>query len=128
MHTKKRQDNICDYLMAALGECCISCELQLAGPEYGGLQGNSSLPSVVAEELLSSELSDTGSLHPLSPDMRTLKKPTVVVDNSLSPAHTLLQIECVDQKGLCYDIMRISKDSDIKVFISGCHLYMDIAF
>ncbi|KAF7811335.1 ACT domain-containing protein ACR9 [Senna tora] len=115
LHTKKRQDYVCDYLKAALEECCISCELQLAGPEYGDLQGSSSLPSVVSEELFSSELSDKGSLHPLSPDMKTLKKPTVVVDNSLSPAHTLLQIECADQKGLCYDIMRISKDSDIKV-------------
>lgn len=110
-----RQDHVCDYLMAALGECCISCELQLAGPEYGDLKGFSSLPLVVSEDLFSSELPDKGCLYPLSPDMRTLKKPTVFVDNSLSPAHTLLQIECVDQKGLCYDIMRISKDSDIKV-------------
>ncbi|KAI9128501.1 hypothetical protein K1719_001494 [Acacia pycnantha] len=115
LHTKKRQDDICDSLMTALGEFCISCELQLAGPEYESLQGFSSLPSVVAEELFSPELSDKGSLHPLSPDMSTLKKPSVVVDNLLSPAHTLLQIKCVDQKCLCYDIMRISKDYNIKV-------------
>lgn len=102
--------------MDALGERCISSDLQLAGPEYGQLQGFSSLPPAFAEELFSSELLDKASLHPLSQDMATLKKPTVMVDNSLSPAHTLLQIQCVDQKGLCYDIMRISKDSDIKVF------------
>jgi len=101
--------------MDALGERCISSELQLAGPEYGHLQGFSSLPPAFAEELFSSELLDKVSLHPLSQDMKTLKTPTVTVDNSLSPVHTLLQIQCVDQKGLCYDIMRISKDSDIKV-------------
>ncbi|XP_057753685.1 ACT domain-containing protein ACR9 [Arachis stenosperma] len=115
LHTKKRQDYVCEFLKDALGDRCISTELQLAGPEYGQLQGISSLPPAFAEELFSSELLDKGSLHPLSQDMAPLKKPTVMVDNSLSPAHTLLQIECVDQKGLCYDIMRISKDSDIKV-------------
>ncbi|KAJ1443156.1 putative ACT domain-containing protein ACR9 [Sesbania bispinosa] len=94
---------------------CISSELQLAGPEYGHMQGFSSLQPAFAEELFGSELLDKASLHPLSQDMKTLKKPTVIVDNSLSPAHTLLQIQCADQKGLCYDIMRISKDSDIKV-------------
>lgn len=102
--------------MDALGDRCISNELQLAGPEYGHLQGFSSLPPPFAEELFSSELLDKVSLHPLSQDLTTVKKPTVVVDNALSPSHTLLQIQCVDQKGLCYDIMRISKDSDIRVF------------
>ncbi|KAI4313176.1 hypothetical protein L6164_026175 [Bauhinia variegata] len=116
LHTKKRQDGVCDYLKEALGESCISCELQLAGPEYEGLQGFSSLPPAVAEELFSSGMSENkASSQPISPDMKTLIKPTVMVDNSLSPVHTLLQIQCADQKGLCYDIMRISKDSDIKI-------------
>ncbi|XP_058736613.1 ACT domain-containing protein ACR9-like [Vicia villosa] len=115
-HTKKRRDDVCEYLMEALGEKCISSELQLAGPEYDGhLQGFSSLPPAYSEELFGPELPDKVWLHPLSQDMTTLKKPSVTVDNTLSPAHTLLQIQCVDQKGLCYDIMRISKDSDIKV-------------
>lgn len=128
MHTKERQDDVCDSLMAALGEFGISCDLQLAGPEYEGLQGFSSLPSVVADELFSPELSVKGSLHPLSPDMSTLKKPTVVVDNVMSPAHTLLQIKCVDQKCLCYDIMRISKDYDIKVFTSKLSFIFGFSF
>ena len=55
--------------MDALGERCISSELQLAGPEYGHLQGFSSLPPAFAEELFSSELLDKLSLHPLSQDM-----------------------------------------------------------
>ncbi|KAL2329600.1 hypothetical protein Fmac_017181 [Flemingia macrophylla] len=116
LHTKNRQDYVCEYLKDALGERCISSELQLAGPEYDGhLQGFSSLPPAFAEELFSSELLDKVSMNPLSQDMTKLKTPIVIVDNTLSPAHTLLQIQCVDQKGLCYDIMRISKDSDIKV-------------
>ncbi|CAI8614651.1 unnamed protein product [Vicia faba] len=110
-HTKKRRDDVCEYLMEALGEKCISSELQLAGPEYDGhLPGFSSLPPAYSEELFGPELSDKVSLHPLSQDMTTLKKPSVTVDNTLSPTHTLLQIQCVDQKGLCYDIMRIAKD------------------
>lgn len=115
-HTKERRDNVCQYLTEALGERCISSELQLAGPEYGHLQGFSSLPPAYSEELFGPELVDKVSLHPLSQDMTTLKTPTVTVDNSLSSVHTLLQIQCVDQKSLCYDLMRISKDSDIKVF------------
>ncbi|KAE9615670.1 hypothetical protein Lal_00017504 [Lupinus albus] len=115
-HTKQRRDYVCGYLIDALGESCISSELQLAGPEYGHPQGFSSLPPPFAEELFTSELlGKKVSMHPLSQDMTTLKKPTIVVDDSLSPSHTLLQIQCVDQKGLCYDIMRFAKDSDIQV-------------
>ncbi|XP_035846546.1 ACT domain-containing protein ACR9-like isoform X2 [Helianthus annuus] len=38
-----------------------------------------------------------------------------MIDNSLSPAHSLLQINCVDHKGFLYDIMRILKDFDIQI-------------
>ncbi|MBA0684393.1 hypothetical protein Goari_025981, partial [Gossypium aridum] len=38
---------------------------------------------------------------------------SVVMDNSLSPAHTLVQIVCQDHKGLLYDIMRTLKDYSI---------------
>ncbi|KAJ7971296.1 ACT domain-containing protein [Quillaja saponaria] len=116
LHRKQRRDDVCDHLMSVLGDCCISCELQLAGAEFGSFQVFSSLPSAVAEELFSCGLSDQStSLQSLSPDLKTLKRATVAVDNSLSPVHTLLQIQCVDQKGLCYDIMRISKDYDIQI-------------
>jgi UTP:GlnB (protein PII) uridylyltransferase len=40
---------------------------------------------------------------------------SVTMDNSLSPVHTLIQIQCVDHKGLLYDIMRILKDCSIQV-------------
>jgi len=37
------------------------------------------------------------------------------MDNSLSPVHTLIQIQCVDHKGLLYDIMRTLKDCSIQI-------------
>ena len=118
LHTKKRQDDTLEQLYTVLGESCISCELQLAGPEYENHQCVSSLSPGIAEELFRCELSDK-EFHSqaLSPDMTILKKASVIVDNSLSPAHTLLQICCVDHKGLVYDILRTLKDCNIKVLI-----------
>ncbi|XP_062171415.1 ACT domain-containing protein ACR9-like [Alnus glutinosa] len=116
LHTKKRQDETMEQLHAVLGESCISCELQLAGPEYECHQGISSLSPVVAGELLRCELSDKEICsQALSSDMAKLKKASVAIDNSLSPVHTLLQIHCADHKGLLYDIMRPLKDCNIQI-------------
>ena len=102
--------------MAALGDYCINCEIQLAGPEYEGLQGCSPLAPAIADQLFSYELSDVEAfLQALIPDLRARKTTTITVDNLLSPVHTLLHIECVDQKGLFYDILRTSKDYNIRV-------------
>lgn len=118
LHTKKRRDDICEHLMAAVGEYCITCELQLAGPEYESLQGNYSLPSAIAEDLFSYQPTDEEACpKALSPNMATVKKASITVDNTLSPVHTLLQIRCVDQKGLFYDILRTSKDCNIQVLV-----------
>lgn len=110
LHTKKRQDDTCARLLAVLGEFNVICEIQLAGPEYRSQQGCSSLSPEIAEELFGSELLDNKS------NMTKLENGTITVDNFLSPAHTLLQIQCLDQKGLFYDIMRTSKDCNIQVF------------
>ncbi|XP_077214261.1 ACT domain-containing protein isoform X2 [Tasmannia lanceolata] len=117
LHTKKRQDETCEHLNAVLGDSCISCELQLVGPEYECFQqGLSSLPPAVSKELFSSELSDN-DIHSqaLTPDLTKLKKASITMDNSLSPAHTLLQIHSVDQKCLLYDILRTLKDCNIQI-------------
>lgn len=120
LHTKQRRDNICEHLMAALGEYCITCELKLPGPEYESLQGNSSLPPAIAEELFSYQLKDEEAYpKALSSNMGAVKKASITVDNSLSPVHTVLQIECVDQKGLFYDVLRTSKDCNIQVLFHG---------
>ncbi|KAK8707679.1 hypothetical protein V6N13_058733 [Hibiscus sabdariffa] len=116
LHTKERQNDLYKQFDAVLGESCISCELKLAGPEYECHHAISSLSPAVAEELFRFELSDKETrLQALSSDMTQLKKANVTVDNSLSPAHTLLQIHCVDHKGLFYDILRTLKDCNIKV-------------
>ncbi|WCJ41197.1 ACT domain-containing protein [Euphorbia peplus] len=116
LHTKRRQDETCEQLYAVLGESCISCELKLTGPEYECHQSMSSLSPVIAEELFHYDISDK-EIHSqvLSPDMSKLKKTNVSIDNSLSPAHTLLQVHCADHKGLLYDIMRTLKDCSIQI-------------
>ncbi|KAF7148183.1 hypothetical protein RHSIM_Rhsim03G0132600 [Rhododendron simsii] len=116
LHTKNRREETCENLSVILGEFCISCELQLAGPEYESQQGFSSLPEEVAEELFTLVLSNKKACsQALSPDMKKVKTATVTIDNLMSPAHTLLQIQCVDQKNLVYDILRTSKDCNIQI-------------
>ncbi|XP_010259961.1 PREDICTED: ACT domain-containing protein ACR9-like isoform X2 [Nelumbo nucifera] len=115
LHTKKRQDETCEQLNSVLGESCVSCELQLAGPEYEIQQEFSSILPVAAEELFGCELLDKETrTQALSADLTKLKKASVTIDNSLSPAHTLFQMHCVDQKCLLYDIMRTLKDCNIQ--------------
>lgn len=88
----------------------------MAGPEYEYNQGIASLSPVLAEELFQCELLDNEvRSQALSPDMTKLKKANITLDNSLSPAHTLLQIRCADHKGLLYDNMRTLKDMNLKV-------------
>lgn len=97
----------------------------MAGPEYESLQAFSSIPESVAEELFSSELFEIESLDESPGAAEKLEKATITVDNQLSPAHTLLQIECVDQKGLFYDILRTSKECNIWVICSNL-LFVDL--
>ena len=40
---------------------------------------------------------------------------SVTMANSLSPAHTLIQMQCGHHKGLLYDILRTLKDCNIQV-------------
>ncbi|KAG5515352.1 hypothetical protein RHGRI_036409 [Rhododendron griersonianum] len=116
LHTKKRQDETCEQLHSVLGDSCISCELKLPGLQYDFHQGSSSLSPIVSEELFRCDLLDK-EIGPqaLSPDMTKLKAANVTMDNSLSPSHTLLQIQCIDHKGLLYDIMRTLKDYNIQI-------------
>ncbi|KAI5666062.1 hypothetical protein M9H77_15915 [Catharanthus roseus] len=116
LHSKERQDETCQRLQAVLGESCITCELRLAALQHDSIQIMPSLSPDVAEELFRSELSEKETrLQALSPDVKKMEKAYVMVDNSLSPAHTLLQINCVDHKGFLYDILRTLKDCHIQV-------------
>ncbi|KAF0924098.1 hypothetical protein E2562_008421 [Oryza meyeriana var. granulata] len=112
LHTKERQEETCSMLIATLGPS-ISCEILLA---EGFQQGFSSLPPTISEELFRLELADSDNCSgSLCAEMKRMQKATINFDNSLSPAHTLLQINCADQKGLLYDILRTMKDCSIKV-------------
>ncbi|GAY45235.1 hypothetical protein CUMW_088020 [Citrus unshiu] len=115
LHTKQRREETCEHMIAVLGEYSISCEIQLAGPEYESLQAFTSLPPAVAEELFGSELLDKEDFSRVLSTEVTQNKASITVDNLLSPAHTLLQIKCADQKGLFYDILRTSKDLNIQI-------------
>lgn len=116
MHSKFGREETCEHLSVVLGECCISCELELAGPEYESQHGLTSIPEAIVEKLFSCEVSAMeGGSRGLRSDALKVKEASVIVDNLLSPVHSLLQIQCRDQKGLIYDIFRISKDCDIQV-------------
>lgn len=85
----------------------ISCSILIAGPEITVCsQGHSFLPPAITEDKFDDE-HGSGS--------HTSNNVSVTLDNSLSPAHTLVQIVCEDHKGLLYDIMRNFKDYNIQV-------------
>jgi len=111
LRTKMRQEETIHYLKKVLGKALISCEIELAGPEFTACsQGSPFLPSAITEDMFSLELPNnhrSGLLahNPVS----------VTVDNAFSPSHTLFKILCNDHKGLIYDITRTLKDYNIQV-------------
>ncbi|KAJ4979184.1 hypothetical protein NE237_009964 [Protea cynaroides] len=111
LHTKKRKEDTRDHLRVVLGDAMISCEIELTGPEIASCsQGYSFLPVAAMEEMFKLELPrehQSGSAN--------ANNVSVTMDNSLSPSHTLIQINCPDHKGLVYDIMRTLKDYNIKI-------------
>lgn len=112
LHTKIKREETCEHLSGVLGECCISCELELAGPEYESQKGFTSISEAIADELFGCQLATTEAL---TTDVSNVKEAVITVDNLMSPAHTLLQIQCLDQKSLIYDILKISKDCNIQI-------------
>ncbi|KAI8560326.1 hypothetical protein RHMOL_Rhmol04G0246600 [Rhododendron molle] len=107
LHTNIRQEDTCDCLKSVLGDVMISCAIQIVGPEISAFsQGHSFLPPAITEDHFDDERI-SGS--------HTSNNVSVTLDNSLSPAHTLVQIVCLDHKGLLYDIMRTLKDYNIQI-------------
>ncbi|CAK9160793.1 unnamed protein product [Ilex paraguariensis] len=116
LQTKKRQEDTIDHLKAAVGDAMISCDIEMVGPEITACsQGPSYLPPAITEDLRDLDMLDdqqSGSIPSNSV--------SITVDNSLSPAHTLVQIVCQDHKGLLYDIMRTLKDYNIQISYGRC--------
>lgn len=111
LHTRKRQDETMHHLKKILADVLMSCEIELAGPEFTACSQRSPyLPSSISEELFSLEL-------PIGSPNRHLPSNSVVVemDNAISRSHTIVQLLCRDHKGLMYDIMRTLKDYNIQV-------------
>ncbi|KAG8376612.1 hypothetical protein BUALT_Bualt09G0081600 [Buddleja alternifolia] len=111
LHTKKRKDDAYDHLKAVLGDSMISCDIEMVGPEVIACsQGPSFLSDAITEEMFSINMPDGRQNNQIG-----LKCPSITMDNSLSPSHTLVQIVCHDHKGLLYDVMRTLKDYNIQI-------------
>ncbi|TKY62114.1 ACT domain-containing protein ACR10 [Spatholobus suberectus] len=111
LHTKKRKDDTIEQLTAILGDPLITIDIELVGPEIAACsQASSFLPSAITEDIFDLELPDS-----LRSGAFTSDSVSIVMDNLLSPAHTLVQIICQDHKGLLYDIMRTLKDYNIQI-------------
>ncbi|KAL3523503.1 hypothetical protein ACH5RR_016337 [Cinchona calisaya] len=104
LHTKKRQEEAIDRLKAVLGDAMLNCEIERAIPEVTACS-QSFLPSSVTEDMFRLEM----------PGVLASNSVSIVVDNKLSPSHTLIQVFCQDHKGLIYDIMRTLKDYNIQI-------------
>lgn len=89
----------------------ISCDIEMVGPEITACSQESSLlPTTITDDMLHLEIPDE------LPNSLTSSSVSVTMDNSLSPAHTLVQIACQDHKGLLYDIMRTLKEYNMQVY------------
>lgn len=91
----------------------ISCDINPAGPEFTSCSPTSVfLPSEITREIFSS---NADGIETPSGSPKVDSSMSISMDNSLSPAHTLVQIVCQYHKGLLYDVMRTLKDYNIKV-------------
>ncbi|WOG96482.1 hypothetical protein DCAR_0415817 [Daucus carota subsp. sativus] len=111
LHTKKRQEDTHDNLETVLGVYMLSCDIEKVGPEITVCsRGSTFLPPEITEEMFTLKKHDQHLRESLPFD-----GVSVTMDNSLSPAHTLVLIVCQDHKGLLYDIMRTLKDYNIQI-------------
>ncbi|KAI3947774.1 hypothetical protein MKX01_034439 [Papaver californicum] len=115
LHTNSRQEDAYNHLKAVLGDVMISCDIELVVKDMAtSSPGNTFLPLDLAEEIFSLDMpKEPTSGHSDQTNV------SVIMDNYLSPDHTLIQIQCEDHKGLIYDIMRTLKDYNIQVGKTG---------
>ncbi|KAK5804154.1 ACT domain-containing protein ACR10-like isoform X2 [Gossypium arboreum] len=120
LHTKIRQEETYKALEDIMQRIVINFNIEKVGPEIAACsQASPFLPSGITEDIFHLEVSNE-----LPSVSLTSSNVSVVMDNSLSPAHTLVQIVCQDHKGLLYDIMRTLKDYRIQAEV-GRHMIGD---
>lgn len=114
LHTTKRKEDTHDHLKAVLGDAMLSCDIEMVGPDFTTCSHGPRffIPPAISKDTFNLEMFDE-SKH--GSQSRHSNSVSVTVDNSLSPAHTLVQIVCRDHKGLLYDIMRTLKDYNIQI-------------
>ncbi|TYH77209.1 hypothetical protein ES332_D04G137100v1 [Gossypium tomentosum] len=111
LHTKNRQEETYKALEDVMQDAMISFNIEKVGPEITACcQASPYLPSAITDDIFNLEMSND-----LPSVSLTSNNVCVTMDNSLSPAHTLVQIVCQDHKGLLYDIMRTLKDYNIQI-------------
>jgi len=117
LHTSKRQEDVCDRLKSVIGESSTNCDLRLAPPEFMAMEYApiSLLSPSIVDELFTSETQFQADSNSLQTKSTLINKASVTIDNSLSPAHTLLQISSKDRRGLLYDVLRTLKDYNIQI-------------
>ncbi|XP_045797745.1 ACT domain-containing protein ACR10-like [Trifolium pratense] len=104
LHTQKRRDGTIDKLTAILEDIFTTIDIELVGSETTVFsQASSSLPNAITDVFDSQSGTSTSD------------SVSIVMDNTLSPAHTLVQIMCQNHKGLLFDIMRTLKDFNIQI-------------
>ncbi|KAG4204931.1 hypothetical protein ERO13_A04G071100v2 [Gossypium hirsutum] len=111
LHTKNRQEETYKALEDVMQEAVISFNIEKVGPEITACsQASPYLPSAITDDIFNLEMSND-----LPSVSLTSNNVCVTMDNSLSLAHTLVQIVCQDHKGLLYDITRTLKDYNIQI-------------
>ena len=94
-----------------MGDAIISIDIELVGPEITACsKAPPFLPTAITEDVFDLKLPDLARGGTLRSNYVS-----IIMDNLLSLAHTLVQIMCQDHKGLLYDIMRTLKDYNIQV-------------
>ncbi|XP_058740312.1 ACT domain-containing protein ACR10-like [Vicia villosa] len=121
LHTEKRRDDIVNKLTPILENVFNTIDIELVDPSIFEKVFNTN-----DTEPVDSETTDFSQASPPLPNVityvfdlqsgtSTSDSVSIVMDNKLSPAHTLVQIMCHDHKGLLYDIMRTLKEYNIQI-------------
>lgn len=112
LHERQRQEVLCEQVKDVLGDGDVHCKVIKAGPEWGRFTCSAlfTAPHFICFD----SHVENGYLKPLLEKASGITG-SVMLDNSLSPAHTLLQISCKDRRGLFYDCTRTLREFQIQV-------------